>query len=660
MAFKINLGSLSVQIGADTEGFEQGQKKVQKELKKTDVDLRKSANDFAKWGAAATAAATVAVAALTKANLSAIRELQVLAGTANTTVAEFERGAFAANQFGIETEKYGQILTDTNDRIGDFLTTGGGPMIDFFEQVAPKVGITADAFRGLSGQQAMGLYVDSLQKANLSQEEMTFFMEAMASDSTRLLPLFKDNAKALGEMSDEAKQLGIGLSDIDVAAVEMANKELAKISGIFGTIGKEIAVKLAPMIAAISSSLVDASKDAGGFGDTIGQVMNFAQKAVGVFANGVHGIKIIFQGVEVIARGFIMAVSVGLESLVNDLQNFGKSVARFVIDPLLSALEIASKFSSSAAAGFSELKNATKGLYEEPTNQLSDFSAAQIDALARSKEALHSMLAEKIPSEQIDAFVLDVNKKFQESIKKNPPPSIMGGSTGEATGPTQAEREESERIRLETEKILEALIEQGQAKEETILGNLAREQAILEEALQKKKITQEQFDKSSEALTKKTEDAKVNAVSQGLGAITAALTIAGKKNSKITKAFALGDAVVKGYEAATSAWAAGMKVGGPWTAAAFTAASLAKTGALIKSIKSSGKSQSSSGGSGIPAASNQGQAAQAQGQQQQSLQAQSPRKVQVEITGEGALTDFIRNLIMPGINEAIGDGFEII
>jgi len=61
-------------------------------------------------------------------------------------------------------------------------------MADFFETVAPLVGVTADNFKDLSGPQALQLYVDSLEKANLSQSQMTFFMEAIASDATALLP----------------------------------------------------------------------------------------------------------------------------------------------------------------------------------------------------------------------------------------------------------------------------------------------------------------------------------------------------------------------------------------------------------------------------------------------------------------------------------------
>ena len=57
-----------------------------------------------------------------------------------------------------------------------------------------------------------------------------------------------------------------------------------------------------------------------------------------------------------------------------------------------------------------------------------------------------------------------------------------------------------------------------------------------------------------------------------------------KKLFAIGKAAAIAEATVSGYKAAVEAWEKGMKIGGPPLAAAFTAASLAKTGALIAGI----------------------------------------------------------------------------
>ncbi len=59
---------------------------------------------------------------------------------ANAAPEVFQRWSAASATVGIEQEKLADILKDVNDRVGDFLQTGGGPMADFFENIAPPSG----------------------------------------------------------------------------------------------------------------------------------------------------------------------------------------------------------------------------------------------------------------------------------------------------------------------------------------------------------------------------------------------------------------------------------------------------------------------------------------------------------------------------------------
>ena len=92
------------------------------------------------------------------------REIDKLSQISGASTDEFQRLAFGAKTVGIEQDKLADIFKDTSDKVGEFLATGGGPLKDFFEVIAPKVGVTAQAFRDLSGPQALQLYFDSLQK----------------------------------------------------------------------------------------------------------------------------------------------------------------------------------------------------------------------------------------------------------------------------------------------------------------------------------------------------------------------------------------------------------------------------------------------------------------------------------------------------------------
>lgn len=656
------IGALSVKITADAQGVEDGVKAAGNALAIGGKQLRNSANQFGKWAlAGATAAATIGTA-IVKMNLTAVRELKNVAFAANTTVKEFQQGAFAAEQFGISTEKYGDILKDTTERVGDFLTEGAGPMTRFFEQVAPKIGITADAFRGLSGQQALGLYVKSLQDANLSQQEMTVFMEDIASDSTRLIPLFRDNAKQLKAMSAEAEALGVGLSALEVAQAELANKELAKSAAFIDATTKRASIGLAPVLVGISNLFTDIANKAGGMSNIIDDAISGAITVVGVFADGLHGINIIIKGIEL---GF-SAAAVVISKVFEIIAAVGVKITQGVLIPIKGLIDLAALIPGSIGDGF---ESASKSVSEFSSGLNADlavmgeFTQAQIENTKALASELNALALQELPSEQIKKFVDDAKSEF-DSLSKTDIEDILGTGAGEGNGEgnTVAGFNEAERIRLENEEILNALLEQGQMREETLLGRLERERAILDEARMLNQISEESFAAASVALTERTESTKLGIISSTLDAVAQAISVGGKKAGKVQEKIAIFSALIKGKEAAVSAWAAGMSTGGPFApvvAASYAAASLAKTAGLIKSIRS--RSSGSSGGGSVSPSRSAGSSGSGSASSNEQSAVQSQRKVSIQMVGGSGLfsADQVRELIGQ-INDQVGDGVSLI
>jgi len=177
-----------------------------------------------------------------------VQNLSTLAGISTDT---FQKLAYGAKSVGIEQDKLGDILKDVNDKFGDFFTTGGGELKDFFDVIAPKVGVTADSFRRLSGPEALQLYVSSLEKAGVSQQQMTFYMEALANDSTLLVPLLRNNGEAMKEMGEKAKEAGVIMSDKALNDTKKYNEELKKLEDQSSATGRSLALDLLPAITSV-------------------------------------------------------------------------------------------------------------------------------------------------------------------------------------------------------------------------------------------------------------------------------------------------------------------------------------------------------------------------------------------------------------------------
>lgn len=262
--------------------------KASRESQKRMAEIKKSADAAGKAIAGIGIAAAAGLTAITVNAAETADEISRMATVANAGTTEFQKFAAGAEAVGISQEKLSDILKDVNDRVGDFLTTGGGPMKDFFEQIAPKVGVTAEQFKNLSGPQALGLYVDSLEKAGVNQQEMTFFMEAMASDATSLIPLLRDNGKAMKDYGDQAEKLGLILSEDTIKAGKAFKKELDLLGRVASGVGQQVAAELLPDLAELTKTLRDpktveaATAMAKGVATAFSTIIKGARETVGI------------------------------------------------------------------------------------------------------------------------------------------------------------------------------------------------------------------------------------------------------------------------------------------------------------------------------------------------------------------------------------------
>lgn len=256
-------GSIVVSLLMSTGQFETDTKRAESIAKKRAEAIDKAFSEMGrKIGLAATAAGG-AIAAMVVSTANAAKEISNLANLSGAGTEEFQRFAAGAKSVGIEQDKLGDIFKDFREKVGEFVQTGGGGMKDFFEQIAPKVGITADAFRNLSGPQALQLYVDTLEKAGLSQEQMSFYLESMASDTTALIPLLRDGGKEMTALGDAASKTGQIMDNETIKSSVELKKQMDEFQGIMRGITNQIAAAVIPGLSAMAGEFLKVARDVG-------------------------------------------------------------------------------------------------------------------------------------------------------------------------------------------------------------------------------------------------------------------------------------------------------------------------------------------------------------------------------------------------------------
>ena len=164
------------------------------------------------------------------------------------------------------------ILKDVNDKFGDFVQTGAGPLADFFENIAPAVGLTADAFAKLSSEEKLGKYIQALEKANLSQADMTFYLEAIASDSTLLQGAFANNGAELDRLSTKIRDAGGVMDKEMVDKAKAAKEEFSLASEVINT---HFAVALSDLAPLLTDAAYLIRQVASAIGESYNAVRNF-------------------------------------------------------------------------------------------------------------------------------------------------------------------------------------------------------------------------------------------------------------------------------------------------------------------------------------------------------------------------------------------------
>ncbi|SSP18596.1 putative soluble lytic transglycosylase fused to an ABC-type amino acid-binding protein [Acinetobacter pittii] len=287
------LGTLTLDLLVRLGKFTEPLKQAEGQLKGSLTKMKGFIASYGTIAATAIAGATTAIIAMADTMAKHNAELERFAYLSQTSVAEFQKMAVGAQMMGIEAEKLSDIMKDWNERFGDFLTAGSGPLVDFMEHVAVKTEKGADGamklakeLSKLSGPESMGLFVKKMEEANLSQDQMSFLMESMASDSTLLLPLLKNNAEGMRLWGEAAERAGIIMDEKTLKASRELQVQTKMLDMQYEGLKRQILSSVIPALVNISDALSDGDKKARGMADA-GEVLANSLKGVAAIAYGV-------------------------------------------------------------------------------------------------------------------------------------------------------------------------------------------------------------------------------------------------------------------------------------------------------------------------------------------------------------------------------------
>lgn len=630
------VGDIAIQVGADIGPLVRDLGKASSAVSKFGADAGKSGSGISVLAkgagifAASVVTASVAMAAFTKRAMDNIDALSKQARVAGVSVATFQAMAQVAEEAGVSAEQLSKTLVKMQDNITN-LGKGGKQQVEAFD----ALGVSFSRLDGLKADEQFAIIaekIDAIQDPAAKTSAAIDVFGKSGADAINMLGGFR---AAVQDAAKFQRDFGLAVSDVDARNIEAANDAMGRVKMAVGGLATEMAVTFAPSVEMVSLGLAGLVHDLIGTKTAMEETFQTAQIAKSILGEDLYAAlqanaQLFAENAQEVGKykGTLQALSdyardaaisfyvlskqfqaAGETGLAAEMEQVGRNViaARDSFDNgSISAEEFRQKIQD-AAEEAARLMDAAQGVDGLNLSNAKGQIAGLTALLKLAKTAADSLRG-ALPSvnnsgpdergSQRDAYASSTLAPGTSPRPPRAPQNVdfgiadAGSGGGGGGGDNGADD-------------LKRMQDKFATEQEQIQAQYAEQLAKLEEFRQSKLLTEQEYNdleaKVKEEHQKKLADIdrqsmfeRLDAYSGALGDLASLMRTSNAKLFKIGQVAAIAEATVTGIKAAVTAYDKGMTFGGPLAAAAFAAASLAKTGAMIASIKS----QSATGGGG--------------------------------------------------------------
>lgn len=320
--------NLVVALGLRASGFSAGLNKTKKEL--SDWEKKVNSTKVAVAGflrnVAGLAIAFVGLRSI-GANFSnamnTLGDLQDAATKLGMSASALRKFQFAATQSGVEVEGLNTALQKMLVNVSE---SASDPKTDIFA----RLGLSAKKLKGLSPETQFTLIASKLSKVTNAADRAAIAVSIFGKSGPALIPMLSD----LEGLVSEADRLKLAFSDLDIAKVEAAGDEWAKVKEEIQASWQALAIEMAPAIGVLSRYMVQLILDARNFGSTFLDMSKVVVGAVGYMTDAVVALSTVMRLQRNVIAAFVSLAgalfpgqSIGaLEQAKEYMKNFEKAL----------------------------------------------------------------------------------------------------------------------------------------------------------------------------------------------------------------------------------------------------------------------------------------------------------------------------------------------
>lgn len=225
---------------------------VKQRIGKLGASLGQSAKNVAKGVAIAATAATAALGAMVKSQLSAVDDMAKLSDRLDISTESLSGLGHAATIAGSSQQEMSKALEQMNKRIGE-AAGGTGVAKDTLEEL----GISLEDIIDLPADEKFKLISDKFKELPSAAQKASAANDLFGRSGLNLINTLELGSEGLADMQEEAEKLGITFSRQDAAKVEQANDAMARVKASIAGVARVITIEIAPILAKIFGKIAE-------------------------------------------------------------------------------------------------------------------------------------------------------------------------------------------------------------------------------------------------------------------------------------------------------------------------------------------------------------------------------------------------------------------
>ena len=185
---------------------------------------------------------------------AAVSEMDNQAKAVGITAQSYQALGYAAQKYGVESEKMYDAMSGLNEKILD-AATGGEDAGNMFKAMGIEVKDTSGQLK--SADIVLAEMSDSFGKMADGATKSALASELMGDAGMELLPVLDNGAAGLKAAADEAERLGLILDEKTIAANKQLKADMGLTAQVTQNLGARIAGELSPTLNNLSSQFRD-------------------------------------------------------------------------------------------------------------------------------------------------------------------------------------------------------------------------------------------------------------------------------------------------------------------------------------------------------------------------------------------------------------------